>query len=110
MQSVTKIKCNIKENSFIARIAAWKLGSKQVAIVIGNTIHLHNTRKADFLANTRWLRHEAAHLHQFKQHGFFTFLFKYVFESLKSGYHNNKYEIEARAAENDEAICEHIIF
>ena len=110
VQSVAKIKCNIKENSFIARIAAWKLGSKQVAIVIGKTIHLHNTPKADFLANTRWLRHEAAHLHQFKQHGFLTFLFKYVFESLKSGYHNNKYEIEARSAEKDEAICDHIIF
>ena len=110
VQSVAKIKCNIKENSFIARIAAWKLRSKQVAIVIGKTIHLHNTPKADFLANTRWFRHEAAHLHQFSQNGFLPFLIKYVFESLKSGYHNNKYEIEARAAENDEAICENIIF
>ena len=56
------------------------------------------------------MRHEAAHLHQFKQYGFFSFLIKYVFESLKSGYQNNKYEIEARAAEKDEAVCDHIVF
>jgi len=110
VQSAAKIKCRIKENSFIARIAAWKLGSKQVAIVIGKTILLHNTSKAEFLLNTRWMRHEAAHLHQFKQYGFFSFLIKYVFESLKSGYQNNKYEIEARAAEKDEAVCDHIVF
>jgi hypothetical protein len=110
LQSVAKIKCTIKENSLIARVAAWKLGSKQVAIVIGKTIHLHNTNKADFLSNARWMRHEAAHLHQFKQYGFLTFLVKYIFESLKSGYHNNKYEIEARAAEKDESICDHIVF
>ena len=110
VQSVAKIKCNIKENSFIARIAAWKLGSKQVAIVIGRTIHLHNTNKSDFLSNIRWMRHEAAHLHQFKQYGFLSFLIRYVFESLKSGYQNNKYEIEARSAEKDENICDYIVF
>jgi len=48
-----KMKCYIKENSFIARIAAWKLNSNQVAIVIGKTIHLHNTNKNDFLADAR---------------------------------------------------------
>jgi len=110
VQSVAKIKCNIKENSFIARVAAWKLGSKQVAIVIGKTIHLHNTSKSDFLVNIRWMRHEAAHLLQFKKYGFWSFLIRYVFQSLKSGYHNNKYEIEARAAENDQSICDHIVF
>lgn len=90
---------NIKENSLLARIAAFKLGTKKVAMVIGNTIHLHNTKKEEFLSNQRWLKHELCHIRQFKQHGFFMFIFKYVWESIKKGYYNNKYEAEARAAE-----------
>jgi hypothetical protein len=90
----------IREDSIIARIAAAKLGSKQVAIVIGNTIHLYNTRKSDFLANRRWVRHELAHVRQFQHHGFIPFIFKYLLESIKKGYYKNKYEAEAREAEN----------
>lgn len=89
----------IKENSFIAKISALKLNTTRVAIVIGNTIHLHNTSKADFLKDGKWLKHELCHVRQFRQHGTFTFLFKYLWESIKHGYYNNKYEIEAREAE-----------
>lgn len=89
----------IKENSLLARIAAFKLGTKKVAMVIGNTIHLHNTAREEFLSDQRWLKHELCHIRQFKQHGFFMFIFKYVWESIKKGYYNNKYEAEARAAE-----------
>jgi hypothetical protein len=101
-QRVNKtIKCRIKEKSLIARVAAAKLGSRQVAIVIGRTIHLHNTSAADFLANSRWVRHEAAHVRQFHQYGFIPFVIKYLVESMKKGYRNNRYEVEARAAEAD---------
>jgi hypothetical protein len=89
----------IKENSFVARIAAFKLGTKSVAIVIGKTIHLHNTTKEDFLKNKKWLRHELCHIRQFQQHGYWGFILKYLWESIRSGYYNNKYEMEARAAE-----------
>lgn len=89
----------IKENSFIARIAAFKLGTKRVAMVLGNTIHLYNTTKETFLADQRWLKHELCHIRQFKEHGLFVFLIKYLWESAKKGYYNNKYEAEARAAE-----------
>lgn len=89
----------IKENSLLARIAAFKLGTKRVAMVIGNTIHLYNTTKEEFLNDKRWLKHELCHIRQFKQHGFFIFIIKYVWESIKKGYYNNKYEAEARAAE-----------
>ena len=89
----------IKENSWIARIAAYKLGTKKVAIVIGNAVHLHNTSKEEFLNDQRWVKHELCHIRQFKQHGFFIFIVKYLWESLKKGYYNNKYEAEARAAE-----------
>lgn len=91
---------NIKENSWIAKLAAKKLQSKQVAIVIGSTIHLHNTTKEDFLKNERWVKHEVCHLQQFKKQGNFIFIIKYLWESLLHGYYHNKYEIEARKAED----------
>jgi hypothetical protein len=36
---------------------------------------------------------------QFRRHGFFKFLFLYLWESLRHGYHDNRFEVEARAAE-----------
>jgi hypothetical protein len=89
----------IKENSLIAHIAARKLKTNQVAIVIGSTIHLWKTSRVEFLNNQRWLRHELCHLAQFKRHGFLRFIVLYVIESIRSGYFNNKFEVEARAAE-----------
>ena len=90
---------SIKENSWIAKIAAFKLRTKRVAIVIGKTIHLHNTSKEDFLKDERWVNHELCHVKQFQQHGFVPFIAKYLWESIKNGYYNNKYEVEAREAE-----------
>jgi hypothetical protein len=89
----------IKENSFLARIAAMKLRSGRVAMVIGKTIHLHNVTRADFLKEESWVKHELCHVQQFKKHGFVPFLAKYVWESIKHGYYNNKFEVEAREAE-----------
>src|SRR5215216_5425794 len=96
------MKISIKENSFIARLAARILYEKSVAIVIGRTIHLWNADKEDLLKNKKWLRHELVHIQQFKQHGFIKFLLLYTWESLKNGYYNNRFEIAARAKENDE--------
>src|SRR4051812_12217403 len=87
----TDMNCRVTERSFIARIAAWKLSTKSVAIVIGNTIHLHNATREEFLRNPRWVRHELTHVRQFAEHGFFGFIAKYLVESIKHGYRNNKY-------------------
>jgi hypothetical protein len=95
---------NIKERSIIARIAAWKLKSDNAAIVLGKTIHLHNTTYAQFLQNKTWVCHELKHIQQFRQHGFVSFIILYLWESLLHGYSSNKYEIEARKAENDESL------
>ena len=92
-------KLNIRENSWIAKWAARKLKSDNVAIVIGKTIHLHKVSRQQFLADEKWVMHEVCHLQQFKKHGTFIFILKYVWESLKHGYYNNKYEVEARKAE-----------
>lgn len=90
----------IKENSWIAKLAAFKLRSKKVAIVIGKTIHLHNTSKQFFLQDECWVKHELCHINQFQQYGTLNFMVKYLLESIKNGYYNNKYEIEARNAED----------
>ena len=95
---------NVKERSFIARIAAWKLKRDNVAIVLGKTIHLHNTSHNQFLQNKAWVCHELKHIQQFRQHGFISFIILYLWESMLHGYLNNKYEIEARNAENDESL------
>jgi hypothetical protein len=89
----------IKENSWLAAIAAKKLKEKSVAMVLGNAIHLHNTSKENFLQNRKWVKHELCHVQQFRQHGFVGFLIKYLWESIRKGYYNNKFEVAARTAE-----------
>ena len=99
-----KVSVSIKEQSFIARVAAWKLKSEKAAIVIGKTIHLHNTGRREFLANKAWLCHELKHIQQFRRHGIIRFILLYLWESILHGYANNRFEVEARAAENDETL------
>jgi hypothetical protein len=89
----------VKENSWLAAIAAKKLQANSVAMVVGKTIHLHGCNKEIFLADERWLKHELCHIKQYKENGTILFLIKYLWESIRKGYYNNKYEVEARAAE-----------
>ena len=95
------MKNRIKENSLIAKIAAAKLKSGSVAIVIGSTIHLHNVSEKDFLKNEKWVKHEMCHIQQFKKFGFFKFIYQYLRESARVGYYNNRFEAEARKAETE---------
>ena len=90
----------IKENSWLAKIAAKKLRSSNVAMVLGKIIHLSGVSKTDFLADGKWLKHELCHIKQFKQYGFFNFVVRYLWESLRKGYYNNRFEMEARNAED----------
>lgn len=90
---------NIRENSWMAWLAARKLGTQAVAITIGNTIYLHRTEKESFLSNERWVKHELKHVEQFRHYGYFTFILLYLAESLKRGYYHNRFEVEARKAE-----------
>ena len=90
----------IKENSWLAKVAAKKLSADSVAMVLGKTIHLHGSSKENFLADEHWVKHELCHVKQFAANGNLLFTLKYLWESLRVGYYNNKYEIEARAAEN----------
>ncbi len=89
----------LKENSWIAALAAWKMKADCVALVLGGTIHLHNISKQSFQASPGWVRHELKHVEQFKRYGFVRFLLIYGWYSLKYGYFNNPLEVEAREAE-----------
>jgi hypothetical protein len=90
---------SIKEHSWLAKIAAAKLNTSRVAMVLGSTIHLHNTTAKEFLQNECWLKHELCHVRQFQQYGFLVFIIKYLWESMRKGYYHNRFEAAARAAE-----------
>ncbi len=92
---------SIKEKSWIAWIAAKVLRTNKVAIVFGHTIHLWNTGRNEFLQNRQWVRHEIAHIEQYKKHGFAGFIFLYLAETIKRGYYKNRFEVEARSRENE---------
>ncbi len=100
----------IKENSWLAKIAARKLHCSQVAMVMGKTIHLYNSSKEDFLNNKRWVRHEIAHVKQFAELGFCKFILLYLLDTFNKGYENNRFEVEARQKERDIAILSEIHF
>lgn len=91
----------IKENSWLAKRAAAHLGYTEVAMVVGHTIHLYNTTVAQFFARPSWVIHELKHVEQYEQNGLIGFLWKYLWDYRKNGYWNNKFEVEARAAESD---------
>lgn len=97
------MKVRIKEGTLFARLAARKLKCKAVAAVLGNTIHLWNVSREDFLKRTPWVVHEIEHVRQFQRHGFVWFCILYVWESACRGYHNNRFEVEARVAEKGSA-------
>lgn len=105
-----KMKIRIKEKSFIARLAAYRLKSKKAAIVICKTIYLHNTNREEFLANRKWLRHEVAHVKQAHKKGKIRFILSYLMESFNMGYKYNRYEREARKKETDLHILEDVEF
>ena len=86
------------------------LGVKQCALVLGNTIHLHGASTAQILADTRWLRHEAAHVLQYQRYGYWPFLLRYAWFSLRYGYQNNPLEAEARFEETNPDILTKIRF
>ena len=105
-----RVKIKIKERSFYARIAAKQLRCKSVAAVFGNTIHLWNVSREDFLQRTPWVVHEVEHVRQFQRYGFIQFSALYLLEYTRNGYHNNRFEVEARTAEIGEGDLKGIEF
>ena len=98
------MKVQLKENSWVARLAAQKMKADKVAIVFGNSIHLHNTTRNEFLSDSDWVCHELKHVQQYQQNGFAGFIGKYLFDWMKNGYYNNRFEVEARESEKDVSL------
>lgn len=104
------MKVRIKENSWVAKLAAARMKADKVAIVFGHTVHLHNTSREEFLCDGRWVCHELKHVEQYRRNGFTGFLVKYLAEWMKKGYYNNRFEVEARESEEDEELMKGIEF
>ena len=99
LMDISEIK--IRERSWKAKLAARWLGVDNVAFTLGKTIHLYNATAQEFLHDARWVKHELKHVEQFKRYGFIPFIARYTIETIKRGYRNNKYEVEARRAEQE---------
>ena len=72
------------------------MGGPAAAVTLGDAIVVH----PDVELTTRLLRHELAHVRQWRAQPF-TFPIRYVLEHLRHGYERNPFEIEARAAEQE---------
>ncbi|HEX8313945.1 MAG TPA: DUF4157 domain-containing protein [Flavisolibacter sp.] len=104
------MKIKIREQSLFARIAARQLKCKTVAAVFGRTIHLWNVSREDFLQRRPWVVHEVEHVRQFQRYGSLCFSALYLLEYTRKGYHNNRFEVEARIAEMGEGDLEGVEF
>lgn len=100
----------IKENSWLAKMAARQLKTQKVAMVLGKTIHLYEASKEEFLNNKKWVRHEVAHVKQFEKLGYIRFIFFYLIETFSKGYEHNSFEVDARNKERDVNITQGIKF
>ena len=73
------------------RIAGWLLGRTSVAaITLWRTIFFGPRTDA----NASLLLHELRHVEQFRERR--TFPLRYIWESIRRGYHHNRYEVDAR--------------
>jgi hypothetical protein len=104
------LKVAIKENSLLARVAAFNLKTSAVAMVIGSTIHLWGVNRENFLQDKQWVLHELRHVLQYQKMGVAKFLWRYIKISMKKGYYNHPYEVSARLHEADEDLLERVEF
>lgn len=95
------MKIRIKEHTLYARLAARKMKSQSLAIVWRNSVHLCNITREQFLLDKRLVLHELEHVRQFRRYGTLRFVVLYLWEGLRKGYHNNRFEVEARDAEKN---------
>ena len=74
------------------RIGGWALGQRSVqGITLGSTVFLEPNAPL----GPSLLLHELAHVHQFERDR--AFPIRYLLESLRRGYHANRYELEANS-------------
>ena len=52
------------------------------------------------LDNQTLRKHEEVHMEQFERYGWFLFVIKYIYYSIRYGYWDNPFEVEAREKQN----------
>ena len=84
-----------REGALIPRIGGvlGKMGGPAAAVTLGRTIVVHPGVRL----SRRLLVHELAHVRQWEEDRLFPV--RYTLESLRRGYRDNRYEVEAREAE-----------
>ena len=75
-----------------------RMGGPAAAVTIGDTIIVHPS----ITITAVLVRHELEHVRQWQANPW-TFPFRYALNHFKYGYHDNPYEVEARAAETASA-------
>jgi len=80
-------------NSKVAKLLAKIMKKQGMALVIGQTVY-YSMSEAE--VGPRLRRHENRHKQQYKENGFFKFIFLYIFYTIKYGYRNNPFEVDAR--------------
>jgi hypothetical protein len=82
----------VRRGGLLPRLGGWALGKRTVAgITVGRLVVLGR----DCPATAELLLHELAHARQFE--ALRGFPLRYWWETLRRGYHENRFEIEARA-------------
>jgi hypothetical protein len=79
-----------------SRLARYFLPRRYVAITLGS--HVLTTRSQ---LGERTLRHERAHIEQWRRYGVISFLVRYLWCHFRYGYWRNPFEVEARRAEDE---------
>ncbi|MCC6928584.1 MAG: hypothetical protein IT359_06275 [Gemmatimonadaceae bacterium] len=81
----------LRRGGVLPRVGGWSLGRSTVAgITFGRTVWLGTNARA----SAELLLHELRHVHQFESVQ--AFPLRYVWESLRRGYHHNRFEVDAR--------------
>ena len=81
-----------RRGGILVRIGGWCLGLRSVAgITLGRTVWL----APDAVPDAGLLLHEVRHVQQFATIRWFPV--RYLWQSLRHGYHANRYEVDARA-------------
>jgi hypothetical protein len=81
----------LRRGGLAPRVAGWVIGQTSVAaITLWHTIFFGRGTVID----TALLLHELRHVEQFRERR--TFPLRYIWESIRRGYHLNRYEVDAR--------------
>ncbi|HEX5438794.1 MAG TPA: hypothetical protein VFW98_16705 [Gemmatimonadaceae bacterium] len=81
----------VRRGGLPVRVGGWMLGRRTAAaITLWHTVFLAPREPAA----VELLLHELRHIHQFQESA--TFPVQYLWESLRRGYHHNRFEADAR--------------